>query len=338
MTERMPVPTAADVARLAGVSRATVSYVLSGRRSGNTRISDTTRRRVLQAVDRLNYVPNHSAQALSKRRTERICLVLPRLGGPYNDLLAAELRTAASGRGYSTFIAVNDSEIEQSLLMDQLRRRTADGVVFVAEDRLDNDELASLVRQNIAVVVVGEAAATGGVDVVRTDIMRACQEAVEYLAARGHTRIAFMGSMPIADSYSRYEGYRAGMQSCHLPIDDHLVVSGATSRLDAYRSAQQLLHGVDRPTAILAASDIAAVSTIWAARDADLRIPAELAVVGVGDIPEDVVVHPPLTSIGPKSIASQQIADLLFSRLAGEAPPTGRTYVQEWHLIVRGST
>lgn len=333
--------TSADVARLARVSKATVSYVLNGRPPGQGRIGAETRRRVLDAARRLDYTPNNAARALRRRMTERICLVMPRLGAPYFETMARDLRDAAAERGYSMVMVLNDLRelgAAASLVMDQLRRRMADGVVFF-DDEYDRGALRPLAEQGTAVVVVGgEAVATEMIDVVRTNVGPACDEAIQHLVEKGHRRIAYIGHSASPGPHDRrYNSYLEAMASREVPVDDSLVVPGADSRSDAYLGAQRLVDRRDRPSAIFAGSDIAAVSAVWAARDAGLRVPDDLAVIGVGDIPEDAVMHPPLTTVGPKEAATNQIVELLFSRLDGRAARRGRTRTQEWELIIRGS-
>lgn len=346
MSERKSLPTAADVAAAAGVSKTTVSYVFSGRRSGASRITDETRRRVLEAAQRLDYVPNHSARALRKQETERVCLVLPQLGEPLHDVLANDLQAAAAHHGYSIFIAVSNAPHEDSMLMEQLQRRIADGVVIVAEVPVDRTALASLAERGIAVVVVGGHVPAqwepplDGVDAILSDTRDAFVEAVRYLVRQGHERIAFMAHRPpnaAGEVSAKFDGFLAGMAECDLTVADELVAYAAPTRADSYRCAERLLSTANPPTAILAASDFAAGSTIWAARDLGLRIPEDIAIIGVGDIPDDVVMRPPLTTLGPHDVPSKQIAELLFSRLADDAPAAGRSRRLRWSLVVRGS-
>lgn len=339
MADKAGSATAGDVARVAGVSKATVSYVLNGRSTGG-RISADTRRRVLEAAQRLDYTPNQAARTLRRQLTERICLVIPRLGAPYFETMARELRDAAAERGYSMVIAVDDLDehgVDDSLVLRQLRQQLADGVVFAAEG-IDTRIFAPLTEHGVAVVVVGgDATATDQVDVVRSHLTDACNDAVQHLVSGGHRRIAYVGHFASGHSHLRYQSYLAAMKRSSMAVDQSLVVPGAESRSEAYLAAQQLISRTDRPTAIFAGSDVAAVSAVWAARDAGLTVPDDLAVIGVGDIPEDAVMHPPLTTIGPKNSATAEIIDLLFSRLDGQAARRGRRRTQEWQLIIRGS-
>ncbi|MGH3319769.1 MAG: LacI family DNA-binding transcriptional regulator [Streptosporangiaceae bacterium] len=332
------VPTSADVARLAGVSKATVSYVLSGRRGNASRVSEETRKRVLDAVQSLDYVPNQSARALRRQSTERICLVVPRLGVPYHDLLARDLQGAAADNGYSMVIALGASAGQRRSVVDQLRRHLADGAVFIGAASPSGEDLDSLARAEIAVVAVSDDVSGASFDVVRSDISDVCRRTVGYLADQGHRRIAFIGHfLSVEQPANRHEDYLAGLRAHGLPVDERLVTSGAASRKEAYLNATALLQQADRPSAIFAASDIAAVSSIWAARDVGLRVPEDVAVLGVGNIPEDTVIRPRLTTVGPKSLDSHAVTEFLFSRLRGGAPAHGRVWLQEWSLILRES-
>lgn len=330
-------PTVYDVARLAGVSQATVSYVLNGRRTGKSRISEETRQRVLTAMDELGYFPNDTARMLRRRRTDRICLVLSRLGSPYLDLLAHDVQRVAGAHGYSIVIAVGGTPDQCRRVSDQLRRRLADGAIFDVP-AIDGATLAPLVEANIPIVAVGDHLTPAGFDVVYRAEVETCHEAIAYLIARGHRRIAFFGHTDnVAHHERRYDVYLRALADSGIPCDERLVRSGAQDRPDAYHSAAALLALPDRPTAIFSASDIGAISAIWAARDAGLRVPEDVAIIGVGNVPEGQVLRPPLTTVGPASMDFSDIAQLLFSRLAGEAPAAGRLYHRPWSLIRRGS-
>ena len=114
------------------------------------------------------------------------------------------------------------------------------------------------------------------------------------------------------------------------------LCSGATTRQYAYQSVLELLRLPEPPSAIFAASDIAAISSIWAIQSAGLRIPQDVAVIGIGNIPEGEITHPPLTTVGLLDPHFTIAADLLFSRLA-DPPLEGRVHVLQWQLILRAS-
>ena len=337
MSKTTRAPTLRDVAQLAGVSSATVSYVLSGRQNGDTRISDETRDRVLAAVAELRYVPNQTARSLRRNRTERVCLLLQRLGVPSNDVLVRDVQRAADRNGYTVIVAVGGSPERDQQVLDQLRRGLADGVV--APGHLAAEELLPLVESGLAVVSMSNHVAGAGIDIVGTTELASCYQAMTYLLEKGHRRIGFLGHFTQMELQSdRYESYLSALRDANIPINQQFIRNGAESREEAYVSTQQLLQLHERPTAILAGSDRAAVSTILAVRDAGLRVPDDIAVVGVGNIPEGEIIRPHLTTVGPSPLDFSPVADMLFSRLRGEAPAHGRTITLQWKLIVRESS
>lgn len=352
MARSPSTPTAADVARRAGVSQAAVSYVLSGRRAGKDSkpgISAETRARILAAVAELGYVPNHTARSLRRGRAERVSLVLPGLGIPFHDALVRDLQRVGEAHGYTLIVTIAGSPERQRQALLHLRRRLADGVVIVG-DWPDEGMLAPLVEAGIAVVAYHNHLTPVGFDVVRTTEGDAGYEATRYLLDRGRCRIAFLGtfgSPPAPDTYARFARYDRFMAylralrelgpGAGAALDPALVVDGAGTRRTAYDATRALLALPDRPTAIVAAADIAAAAVIAAVYDAGLAVPDDVAVVGAGNIPEGETTRPPLTTIGPAPLDFTPVAELLFGRLGGDAPPGGRTHRIPWSLIRRGS-
>lgn len=340
MSQSPRMPTARDVARLAGVSTATVSYVLSGRRGGGDGISEETRNRILAAVAELKYVPNQTARNLRRQKTERICLVLPRLGSPYNDVLAQNIQDVVEAKGYSMIIAVSGTVAQEARVLDQLRRQMADGVVFHArymETDTDVAALSELARSGTAVVVVSDIIQSSAFDIFRTKHAEGCYEAVSYLIAKGHKRIGFIGHLSNQGYFARYNSYRQALSDHGIETDDDLIRGGASHRDKSYRSALDLLRLEQQPTAIFVTSDIGATGALWAVRDAGLRVPDDVAIIGVGNIPESVTTVPQLTTVGPNPLEFTAAADMLFSRLEGKVTGEGRVFTQEWGLILRGT-
>jgi DNA-binding LacI/PurR family transcriptional regulator len=338
--KRSHPPTARDVARVAGVTATTVSYVLSGRSNGKDRISAETRQRILDAVKVLGYVPNATARSLRKQRTDRICLLLPRVGVPYYDVLSQDLRSAAEDNGYTFIISLGGSREVEYRALDQMRRGLADALVVEPHvlSSVDTVSLESLAEAGIAVVAISNDITGKGFDVVRTTEREAAYTAVEYLITQDHRRIAFLNHGPdYSYRYERFNSYLQALVDHGLPVDESLIRGGAQTREDAYQSVHQLLRLLDRPTAIFSASDIAAVSALNAAHDLGLHVPQDIAIIGVGNIPESEITSPPLTTIGPLKRGFKEVTQLLFSRLQSETPLEGRLLLQPWQLIHRDS-
>jgi DNA-binding LacI/PurR family transcriptional regulator len=326
------------VAELANVSVATVSYVLSGR---DRPVAAETRQRVLDAARQLGYTPNQAARSLRRRRTQRVCLVLSTFGGvPADERLATDLHEMADARGYSVITLAVYSEARAAAAIEMLRGGIADGALInVVGDHLARDLLEGVAATGLPMVVLSNESGLEGCDVVRTPEAEASAEAVEHLLATGRRRIAFMGQ--------RHELYRdkpAGRLLGYLTalerhgVTDRVVTGGADDRVAAYQTATELLRSPDRPDAIFAAADRAAISAISAARDLGLAVPDDVAIVGVGNIDEGLITNPQLSTVGPLRHDYTDVVRLLFDRLQADEPPPAREIVRSWTFLRRGSS
>ncbi|MGW2159165.1 LacI family DNA-binding transcriptional regulator [Nonomuraea sp. NPDC001699] len=330
-------PTARQVAELANVSVATVSYVLSGR---DRPVAAGTRKRVLDAARQLGYTPDQAARSLRRRRTQRVCLVQSSPGGvPSEERLARDLHEMADVHGYSVITLAVYSRARARAAADVLRSGIADGaLVNVAVDELVHDLLAEPAGRP-PMVVVHDVDVPEGCDVVRTPEAEACAEAVEHLLDQGRRRIAFMAQRhelyrdrPVG----RLLGYTTALD--RHGVTERIIVSGADDRVSAYQTAAELLASPGRPDAVFAASDRAAISVIRAARDAGLRVPGDLAVVGVGNVGEGLISNPQLSTVGPLRHDYTDVVRLLFDRLQAEEPLPAREIVRPWTFLRRGSS
>jgi DNA-binding LacI/PurR family transcriptional regulator len=332
-------PTARDVADLAEVSVATVSYVLNGHVG---RVGSKTRERVLSAVSELGYAPNSSARGLRRQRTDQVCLVVGSLGVPSNDQLARQLHHAADEAGYGVITLLVDSEARAHHACDLLQQGIADGAVISDPYHcLGEQRLAALARGRLSLVVMDNSVTPQGYDVVRTPEREACGEALDSVLSSGRRRLAFVGHhSDLSGSVpgERLAAYRHAVERHHLTPDERLVVAGADDRADSYWAVTGLLQLQDPPDAVFCASDRAAVSAIWAIRDAGLSVPHDVAVLGTGNLKEGLITRPALSTVGQPALDFGEVVGLLFDRLAAPEPPDGRELVLPWTFIRRGST
>jgi LacI family transcriptional regulator len=336
MTRINLIATTKDVAKLAGVSPSTVSYVINQDSNGVPKISDATRSRVLEAMQQLNYVPNVAGRNLRRQHTERICLALSDIGRPYDNILVQDIQKVANQHNYFLIIANGDIPSRRTQIFKQLQQRLADGAIIKFEG-IEKKELESLVKLQISLVIFSNSLNPKGFDVVYTNEAEAVCNAVQYLIDRGHHRIGTITHVYIDRSQDlRLNSYCQTLIKNNLPVDESLIFTGADRPDEAYLSTKKLLKLEPRPTAIFASSDRAAISAIWAIRDAGLRIPEDVAVIGAGNILESQYTSPALTTVGPASLDFTEVANLLFSRMQNPSQE-GRKYLIEWKLIQRGS-
>lgn len=330
-----------DVAQEAGVSPVTVSYVISGRPDGPSRISSATQQRVLAAAERLDYVPNQSARNLRRKATQRVCLSLPRLGVPAYDAIAESLQMAAAESGYHLIVSISRDREGEEAVIRQVRGGLSDALILMLEEARDElpPTLGSLARSGVGVVVFSNTVAPDGYDVVRDTDLEACYEGVLYLIGKGHTRVACLAlRVGNAQRHSRVTSYVRALEDHGLPIDMTLVRDGAETRQLAYRATKNLLEHPNPPTAIFACTDVAALSAMQAVRDVGWRVPQEVAVVGAGNIIEGELASPPLTTVGPDEHDYRDVWELLYTRLRSKELLPGRIVTKAWSLKIRGST
>jgi LacI family transcriptional regulator len=333
-------PTQADVARRAAVSQALVSYVLNNHPAVS--IPDETRQRILDAAAELNYVPNRAARSLRTRRTLTLAAVIPDITNPFYPAFIRGIQDVAEANGYDV-VTYNTDGIEEKELkaLRSVRQGWVDGAILVTF-HLPPGRVAALAEAGIAVVVLAPnepAWVEHGIDNVMVDNVAAARAAVEYLIARGHTRIGMIaGVAGTPPREYRVQGYREALAAHDLPSDEILIRAGDFAETGGYEAMRELLRLSPRPTAVFAANDLMAIGAMTALREAGLRIPHDIAIVGLDDIPAAALVDPSLTTIAqfPERLG-RRCAERLFERLNGQASPVGRLDVMEFQLVIRAS-
>jgi LacI family transcriptional regulator len=316
------MPTIKDVAERAGVSTATVSYVLNGTGS----VAETTRRRVLAAVDALQYQPNHAARSL-RTRSRTLGLVLPADGQRLADAPTAELvaglTASAAATGYYLLLAGAAAGQSEADFGSQLARSgRVDGLVLL-DLRLDDERVDRLVRQGVVLVCAGSLRAERPCSMVGLDFYQGARAATTHLTSLGHRRIGLI-QLPsdLADSEAFAHGYADALAEAGLVEEPMLALEAGTARDDGIAAMQELLALPEPPTAVLAASDALAFGAMHALRDAGLEVGRDVALVGCGDVPLAAHVYPPLTTLrAPYRQLGEELARRLVQQIEQLAPP-----------------
>lgn len=332
-------PTQADVARQAGVSQAMVSYVLNDKAE---EVSAETRDRVLAVIEEIGYVPDGAARSLRTRKTQTIACIIPDITNPFYPALERGIQRCAEAEGYDLIVSNTDGVVgKESRALRGLRGGRADGAVMVPF-HVDRERVHEVTRAGIALTMLyppDVALLELGVDMIEVDTGEGARMAVDYLIAQGHQRIGMIAGIANTPPREyRLAGYRQALQSHGLPADELLIRGADYQEEGGYEAMVELLRLEDRPTAVFAANDLMALGAMMAIRAAGLRIPDDIAIIGLDDIPAAKLVHPPLTTVAqfPDRLG-QLAAELLFSRLRGEAPERGRLLRHACELIVRDS-
>jgi LacI family transcriptional regulator len=346
--------TQVDVARLAGVSTATVSYVVNGLADGRVPISEETRVRVLEAIEELGYEPDARAQALRLGVTHTVGLILPDIHNPHfwqtADGVEQELRRA----GYHMLLSSADLDPDHGKdIFKELSRRRIDGLILMSAVIFQSEGaqqiLTQLLKRRFPIVKIGEHQA---IDCVVSNYEAATREAMAHLLALQHRRIGLIYgvrspwvdfesvdlSVGSAGGLDRLQPYQESLQAAGLPLDPELVVTCGTTIEEGYQAALQLLQLPVRPTALLAINDLLAIGALRAAGDLGLRVPADVSLIGYDDIPLASYLTPRLTTSSKDIIqVGQEAVKMLLARIQDPDQPQQKIEVQA-RFVIREST
>lgn len=331
--------TSREVAERAGVSRATVSFVLNGVRTD--RVSEDTRQRVLRAARELGYVPDSAARTLVSGRTGTIGLLVNhaqhlRVDAFINQALHC-LTEVCSDHGYRLLIETSDLSRGVYDYNRLVESRQIDGLVVINPNP-DDDRLAELIDRRYPMVLVGNhpdpRAAT-----VSVNSHEAMKTATRHAIGRGHRRIGFIHYRRIGSvgEGGRFGGYRTVLAEAGIPFEPRWVRSGDYSAESGYTAMLSLLDEPDRPTAVMVGNDTVAIGAISAIAESGLRVPDDVAVIGFDDIPLARFIVPPLTTIRvPVEDMARRAGGMVMRLIEGEELGEHRVLLPT-ELVVRHS-
>ena len=326
------------VARLAGVSVATVSRVLND--SGP--VKDETRRRILEVVESLGYVPHGAARSLTTNQTDTLGVLLPDIYGEFFSELIRGIDSAARRQGYHVLVSGSHEDREEVRAVLRALRGRVDGLVLMTPSADMLEALRAVPRDSLPTVLLNCPPGVLPFDSINLDNHGGAVAMVRHLAALGHRRIAFLQGPPDNhDARERLRGYRDAVVELGLETDRKLEIRGDFSEEAGCRAGERLLELDPRPEAVFAANDAMAIGCLHALRQAGVEVPEEIAVAGFDDIPIARFMSPPLTSVGVPiaalgALALERLLEAVRQRGIGgaslphheELPPT---------LVVRGS-
>jgi LacI family transcriptional regulator len=332
--------TSQDVARVAGVSRTTVSLVLN--EVPGFQISPETRQKVHEAAAHLGYVPNATARALASNRTQVIGLVFTRQ--PHHIATDAFLPQVIDGlldvvraNNLRLLIDIVEPQHQEQAYLELALAKRIDGLVL-SGPRLDDQALRNLEREGFPTVLMGRLPESDfcSVDV---DNHLAAREAVGYLISLGHRRIACITNAPLSYSAAadRLGGYHEALDAAGIPYDESLVRFGDFSPESGYARMNELLSGGTGFTGVFVASDTVALGAKAALRERGLLVPGDISMIGLDDISMARFTDPPLTTMRvPAEDLAGHACTMLLRSLNGE-PITEKHLVLPTELVVRQS-
>ena len=285
-------PTIRDVARQAGVSHQTVSRVING----SEEVLPETRALVEAAIEQMGYRPSAIARSMARGRTHTLACISPNLT---DYTLASVIEGAETeARQHDYFLLSSSATHPESFsrLVDELvGHRRVDGLIVInpyADKRFEH------LPENFPVVFVGAQSHEKNISSVCLDDEKVAYEATHHLISLGHTDIALVtGPMEEDCCQDRTEGYRRALKEAGLPFDETKVIEGDWSATSGQSALLSFVEQGRIPTAVFAQNDRMAMGVLRAARDANIKVPSQLAVIGVDDMPLSSYFDPPLTTM-----------------------------------------
>jgi LacI family transcriptional regulator, galactose operon repressor len=325
-----------DIARLAGVSVATVSRVINDRPD----VAPDTRDAVLRHVREHNFTTNRSARALSGGRTGHIGLTMPMVRGDYFAAILAGALEAVYEQDMRLVLYTTLHEHERELsVLEHLSDGATDGAIIMLPEE-STVELAALQASGYPFVVADPRVPLGeGIPAVSAAHRAGAKGATDHLLALGHRRIAHITGRPgWAATVERIEGYQAALAAAGVLQSDELVVEGDFEVPSGYAAAQQLLDLPNPPTAIFASNDNLAAGVLKAARERGVVVPDQLSVVGFDDSLLAPIVTPTLTSVRQPLAELGRTAVSLLMRMLDRQRVEALRVELATRLVVREST
>jgi LacI family transcriptional regulator len=321
-----------------GVSITTVSKVLNNRAD----ISQATRSRVLAKVEELGYQRNAVARSLSLRRSHTVGIVIPDLMHSFFVEVIAGIEPVASVRGYGLLLCSSseDPRKERSEL-EMLRSRQVDGIVLASAHGSGTTELLQqLTKQGTTLVMIDrDDHPSVKCHRVLTDDERVGQLATSHLLDLGRRAIAHIGGPAIVHAKRREKGWREALRARGIKPSDEWIVRGGFMESEGYRAMKRLLTVRPKIDAVFAANDPSAIGAMKAVWEAGLRVPDDVAVVGVGDIALGDLLRVPLTTVGwSRQDQGRHAAELLLNGLDDDNAAEPQRIIIPPQLIVRESS
>lgn len=328
------VATIKEVARLAGVSTATVSRVFSG----GSAVGEDLRLKVRKAAESLNYRPNKLARNLRTRRTQTVGVVIPDIENPFFTSVVCGIEDVLRGAEYSLLLAnSNEDTARERRNVEALQAEAISGMIFTPSGN-ETGLYKDLSSIGMPLVAISRQVPNLDVDCVLVSNREGARQACAHLAELGHDRIALIsGPAAISTARERRKGYEQALKAAGIAIASELMQYADFRQAGGYEAMKKLLGLDNPPTAVFTGSNLMTLGALQAIHEARLRIPEDIAIVGFDDMPWALSLQPPLTVVAqPAFDVGVTAARLLLERIAEPSLPP-RKITLKTRLILRAS-
>lgn len=300
-----------DVAAAASVSVATVSRVLND----NGYVNEETKKRVLQAISDLNYIPNEVARSLFKKQSRTIALIVPDIKNPFFPEVARAIEDVANSREFTLILCNSDEKVEKEMMyLDVMKQKYVDGIIIVTSTLTPKH----IEKRDIPIVALDRPISTD-IPSVSVDNFEGAKRAVKYLKETGCKKIAYIrGPQTVVNADERFKGYIDEVKNESWFSHD-LVVNGNHNVIETTEATKKLLTRQPDIDGIFAGNDYMAVGVLKAAEQLGIKIPDDLSVIGFDGIQLSQLTSPELTTMAqPIYELGYTAAELLFEMIDGK--------------------
>ncbi|QOR35379.1 LacI family DNA-binding transcriptional regulator [Clostridium sp. 'deep sea'] len=323
-----------DIARMAGVSTTTVSKIINKK---DNNISQKTRDKVMSFINEYNYIPSNIARSMVTKRSNTIGLIIPDVCNPFLPELARGVEDEAGREAYSVFFCNTDESLAKEIASVQaLNEKMVEGIVIVPAIIRDNEQELKLTTKIPMVTIDREANYSNIVGRVITDNYTGSYEAVQYLIAKNHKKIAFIsGPINIMPSVERKRGYLTACRDAGLEASDSDIYIGQFDPAWGEQAIDMLNRDY---TAFFCGNDLIAAGVIKGLAKKGIKVPNQVSVIGFDDITLASYLHPELTTVRQESYEiGRQSAKILFDSIKNKDTNI-KDLTLKAKLIIRNST
>lgn len=323
-----------DVALKAKVSIATVSRVLNN----NVSVKEDTRKRVLAAVEDLNYTPNFVARNLRKSQTKTILVLIPSISNVFYGQVLKGIEDKANEEDYNILLCNTESDIKrEQKYLNLVRNNVVDGIILTSTE-MSYDKIDSL-SERIPVVQCSEYNERSKVPAVTIDNKKAAYDAFSYLTGLGYKKIGLVTSeKKYKSSIQRLDGYKKALKDAKIKFNSNYISEGIYNYKGGKDATYRLLRAEPDLEALFCISDMFAAGAISSAKELGYKVPEDLSIVGFDNVSISYMITPPITTISqPRYEIGYKAMEIILNELKNSSKETGVT-ILEHKLIVREST
>jgi LacI family transcriptional regulator len=325
-----------DVAREANVSMATVSRVVNG----NPNVKPTTRKKVLEVIERLGYRPNAVARGLASKKTTTVGVIIPDISSTFFAELARGIEDIATMYKYNIILSNSDQNLDKELhLLNTMLGKQVDGIVFMGGN-ITAEHVSEFKKSPVPIVLAGSIEESGSIPSVNIDYEQATFDATTALIEKGHKETALVvGPLrePI-NAEKKLEGYKRALAEAGISFREELVVEGDDTYDSGLEAFEKLNEANPRPTAIFAGSDEMALGIVHGAQDKGFNVPNDFELISSDNTRLTLMVRPQLTSIVQPLYDIGAVAMRLLTKLMNKESVTDQIVVLPHRIEQRDST